>query len=70
LTLTCANSATGILCAFGSSVALVAALLWWHLSHPNTNARITLQTLGLGLAGQKFCKVSAVLCLEYKSLFC
>ena len=63
-------SATGILCAFGSSVALVAALLWWHLSHPNTNARITLQTLGLGLAGQKFCKVSAVVCLEYKSLFC
>ena len=63
-------SATGILCAFGSSVALVAALLWWHLSHPNTNARITLQTLGLGLAGQKFSQVSAVVCLVYKATIC
>ena len=45
------RSSHGILCAFGSSVALVAALLWWHLVRPSTHARITLQTLGLGLAG-------------------
>lgn len=56
------RSSHGILCAFGSSLTLVAGLLWWHLVRPNTHARITLQTLGLGLAG--LCLVVRTL-LEY-----
>ncbi len=56
------RSSHGILCAFGSSVALVAALLWWHLVRPSTHTRIMFQTLGLGLAG--LCLVVRTL-LEY-----
>ena len=45
------RSSHGILFAFGSSLALEAALLWFFLSHQGTSRRIMFQTLGLGLVG-------------------
>lgn len=46
------RSSHGILCAFGSSISLAAALLWWFLSHQGTPDRIRLQTIGLALTGE------------------
>ena len=49
--LLCWRSSHGLLCAFGSSLALEAALLWWFLSDAATPRRIMCQTVGLALAG-------------------
>jgi hypothetical protein len=49
--LLCWRSPRGVLCAFGSSLALEAAMLWWFLSDADTPGRIMYQTMGLALAG-------------------
>ena len=49
--LLCVRSSHGLLCAFGCSLALEAALLWWFLSDSQTPRRIMCQTLGLALCG-------------------